>query len=69
MTELDLEIQKLRREVDRLENANRMLRQENRELLTQRQLDRAEIVHLRRVIEAEQRETEASEKNNKRGRG
>lgn len=52
MTELDLEIQDLRREVAKLSAENRKLHADNESLESIHTLDQSEIVWLRRTIEA-----------------
>ena len=58
MTELEMELQQLRRRVEALEADNRRLRYENTRSQFEKQLDMAEKTRLRRQIEAMEEERE-----------
>ena len=58
MTDLELEIQKLRRRVSALEANNRALRHENTMLLMEKKLDMGDKVRLRREVEFWQAKSE-----------
>lgn len=52
MTELDLEIQDLRREVAKLNDENRKLKADKDSLESLHQMDMSEIVWLRRMVQS-----------------
>lgn len=58
MTDLEMEIQKLRRRVSALEANNRALRHENTMLLMEKKLDMGDKVRLRREVEFWQAKSE-----------
>ena len=58
MTDIELEVQNLRRRVAALENDNRSLRHDNSMLLLEKRLDMADKVRLRREVEFWQAKSE-----------